>query len=67
MARSVLPEPREDPCHRMIVGIDIEIGHRIDGKRHVEPELMCMASGGLDADARRDARDDHVSRGVGDD
>jgi hypothetical protein len=52
--RTGLSEARKDARDAVGVGVEVHVGHGIDGKRDVEAEFLRLARGRLDTDAGGD-------------
>ena len=63
LSRACFAQPRKDPRDAVDVGISIKVRQGIDGEGDIQPVLMGLLCGRLDADARGDDSD-HDLRGT---
>jgi len=58
--RAGLAQSREDARDAVVVSVCVHVRHRIHSQRDVEPVLVRMPCGRLDANARGDSGDHHL-------
>jgi hypothetical protein len=60
--RAGFTDAREDCLDAVAMRVGIAVGHRVDGKSHVVSKIEGATSGGFDANAGRDSRQNDLGR-----